>query len=286
VLSPRNSKLHLVLFTVALILTANALAITAFSPSCVSAETTQSISIDGGAQFTNTTAVQLTLVSSTAVEMQFSNDNTDWSGWEAFATLKDWNLTLADAASETVFVQFKDASDQITSANDSIIIDIVLPTPNVYVQVSSAENNELYFDGGLSYDNIGITSYVWNFGDGTSGTGPTITHAFAEDGTFYGNLTVTDVAGNSAVSDFWVKLPVTSQATPTPTPHVPTATPIEVRTPQPTTVPTTHPTPETPAITFSPLLLTVIVAVIVIIVVGLVIILRVTRQKPTPLPAA
>jgi hypothetical protein len=264
-------------------LTAN-MALTVIPQSQVAAETTESISIKGGAQFTNATEVQLTLASSTAVQMQFSNDETTWSDWETYATLKTWNLTGAEEATTAiVFVQFKDASDQVTIANDTIILDMVLPIPNVYVQISSAEDGELFFDGSLSYDNIGLAAYAWDFGDGQHGTGSTITHKFTSNGTFYGNLTVTDLAGNTAISDFWVKLPITVKATPTPEP---TATPIEIRTPQPTPLPTTQPTPETSPISLSPTMLVVIVAVVVIVVVGLIVILRLTRSKPSVPPAA
>src|SRR4029077_9719678 len=41
--------------------------------------------------------------------------------------------------------------------------------------------------------------YSWNFGDGTSGAGPSLTHTYGS-GTFDATLTVTDAAGGSAVS--------------------------------------------------------------------------------------
>lgn len=54
------------------------------------------------------------------------------------------------------------------------------------------------FDAGDSTDNVGIASYEWNFGDGTSGTGITTTHEFANAGTYTVKLTVEDAAGNQA----------------------------------------------------------------------------------------
>ncbi len=44
---------------------------------------------------------------------------------------------------------------------------------------------------------MGISSYEWNFGDGATGTGITVTHTYAEPGTYIVTLTVKDAAGNS-----------------------------------------------------------------------------------------
>jgi PKD repeat protein len=45
-----------------------------------------------------------------------------------------------------------------------------------------------------------IASYTWDFGDGTSGSGSTVAHAYASSGTYTVKLTVTDVAGVSDTS--------------------------------------------------------------------------------------
>ncbi len=49
----------------------------------------------------------------------------------------------------------------------------------------------------VSSDNIGITLYKWDFGDGTSGEGGEVTHSYVADGTYTVTLTVFDRAGNS-----------------------------------------------------------------------------------------
>ncbi|MBN2066631.1 MAG: right-handed parallel beta-helix repeat-containing protein [Candidatus Thermoplasmatota archaeon] len=52
---------------------------------------------------------------------------------------------------------------------------------------------EIAFNGTASFDLDGtITSYAWNFGDGTTGTGVTPTHIYSANGTYTVTLTVTD----------------------------------------------------------------------------------------------
>ncbi len=51
------------------------------------------------------------------------------------------------------------------------------------------------FDGSGSVDDQGITSHVWDFGDGQGGSGAVVQHTYASNGTFTVRLTVTDTAG-------------------------------------------------------------------------------------------
>jgi len=51
------------------------------------------------------------------------------------------------------------------------------------------------FNGTGSSDDVGIVSYGWTYGDGTTGTGPTPSHTYATTGTYQVRLTVTDGGG-------------------------------------------------------------------------------------------
>jgi subtilisin family serine protease len=48
------------------------------------------------------------------------------------------------------------------------------------------------FNGGGSTDDKGITSYIWNFGDGTTGSGANVTKTYASRGSYLVTLTVSD----------------------------------------------------------------------------------------------
>lgn len=93
---------------------------------------TGSIVISGGAAYTTSTTVSLTLSASDAAsgvsQMRFSNDNTTWSDFEPYSTTKSWQLTANDCT-KTVYVQYQDTAGN-TSANysDIIILDTTLPS--------------------------------------------------------------------------------------------------------------------------------------------------------------
>ena len=76
---------------------------------------TGSIIINGGANYTNTQAANVTLsVSDTNVVMRFSNDNTTWTEWQTYASSAAWTLPTPDGT-KTIYVQFKDNAGLIST---------------------------------------------------------------------------------------------------------------------------------------------------------------------------
>ena len=68
-------------------------------------------------------------------------------------------------------------------------------------------NQEMIFNGSDSIDHEGsIVSYDWDFGDGTIGTGATVTHTYTEQGIYLVKLTVADNASNTDNQTIWVSI--------------------------------------------------------------------------------
>jgi len=81
----------------------------------------------------------------------------------------------------------------------------VVVSNSVPVAVASVNNenplpgNRVIFNGTASFDQQGtISSYAWDFGDGTTGSGATAEHTYIEGGYYVVTLIVTDSAGATA----------------------------------------------------------------------------------------
>ena len=70
----------------------------------------------------------------------------------------------------------------------------------------SLNNTVINFDGTLSYDNIGVSSYFWNFGDGNYSTSSKPKHSYSQEGTYIVELTVKDSYGNSDTDTMQVEI--------------------------------------------------------------------------------
>lgn len=79
------------------------------------------------------------------------------------------------------------------------IIDEEPPTARVSATDRIAVDEDAGIDGSESEDNVAIALYEWEFGDGTTDSGPNLTqpeHAYGEPGEYTITLTVTDTSGN------------------------------------------------------------------------------------------
>ncbi|MFW6119022.1 MAG: PKD domain-containing protein [Planctomycetota bacterium] len=88
-----------------------------------------------------------------------------------------------------------------TSASDTVTVTVETPNSPPTASVSATPTSgfvplEVSFDGSGSTDSDGnIASYTWEFGDGHSGTGAVVSHAYDEAGTYTATLTVSDDDG-------------------------------------------------------------------------------------------
>ncbi len=249
-----------------------ALAITVL-PQPVSAQTAPSIVINGGAQYTNSTDIVLTLFSSNATNMRFSNDNATWSDWQTYATTENWTLPSGDDT-RTVYSEFQDSDNATIPVSSSIILDQTPPDPQPYADWYG-DYRTVIFDASYSTDNFGIANYTWNFGDGNITIGKTVIHVYANAGNYTVKLTVQDFAGNNATVDFPALIPELSDiATPAPT-VAPTVHPTVYPTLPPITTPTPTPEPETIDTTW----LVIVAIVVVVVVLGVIVAFMLMRGK-------
>ncbi len=73
----------------------------------------------------------------------------------------------------------------------------------------------MVFDASGSFDPDGsIQSYVWDFGDGTTGVGSIVVHTYESPGEYTVTLTVTDNAGMTYSSSQVVRITSSSEASP------------------------------------------------------------------------
>ena len=95
----------------------------------------------------------------------------------------------------TLTVTDNDGATDIDSTRITVINS--LPVSTFTSSPVTVNTNEFFsFDASGSYDSDGtIVSYLWDFGDGTTGTGISTQHAYSQDGTFVVILTVTDNFG-------------------------------------------------------------------------------------------
>lgn len=110
---------------------------------------TGTISINSNATFSRSVTVTLSLSASDAqsgmgagAQMCFSNDNTNWSTPESFATSKAWTLSAGDGP-KTVYVRYKDAAGNwmASAVSDSIILDTTRPTASISSPADGAMTN-------------------------------------------------------------------------------------------------------------------------------------------------
>jgi uncharacterized repeat protein (TIGR01451 family) len=82
-----------------------------------------SVVIDGGATYTNSTAITLQLLATdvlrNTIEVRLSNDNITYTEWEAYAPTKNWTLESGYGV-KTVYVQFKDFLGHVSIYSNAI----------------------------------------------------------------------------------------------------------------------------------------------------------------------
>ncbi|WP_172436002.1 PKD domain-containing protein [Sediminicola luteus] len=136
-------------------------------------------------------------------------DSTDDEGINAYA----WNFgngntengeqvshTFTTGGTFEVILTVTDTEGVEDSA--SVTINVAPPNnpPTAIIETNTTNGNApltVAFTGDLSTDDAGITTYLWDFGNGNTSNEPNPNHTFTESGNFTVNLTVTDTQGAS-----------------------------------------------------------------------------------------
>jgi predicted phosphodiesterase len=99
-----------------------------------------------------------------------------------------------------VTLNVSDARGESDTATITVTVrDVTPPVTAAGGDQRGPVNTPVTFDASGSQDNVGITTYDWDFGDGVTGTGASVTHQYPRPEQYEVTLTVTDAAGNSDV---------------------------------------------------------------------------------------
>ncbi|MGY2076495.1 PKD domain-containing protein [Blastococcus sp. SYSU DS0828] len=134
------------------------------------------------------------------------------------ATATGATATHGYAAAGTYPVTLTVTDDRGATSTSSRLVTVALPVPNEAPTASFtavASGLTVGLDASASADADGsLTSYAWDFGDGSTGAGRTVSHAYGAAGTYLVTLTVTDDRGATATARREVE--VTAPAVPVP----------------------------------------------------------------------
>ena len=152
---------------------------------------------DPGGPYTATEGVAVTLDGSGSTDPDGSVVSYAWSFGDGSAgSGVSPSVTYANAGSYTVSLKVTDDGGQASAAaTTTVTVNAGLQPPVAEIggPYSGTVATPISFDCTGSNDPDGsIVSYAWDFGDGSTGNGPTPSHAYATGGTFTVSLTVTD----------------------------------------------------------------------------------------------
>ncbi len=130
-----------------------------------------------------------------------STDGTTWSqntkvNDDSLSNYQDYPSIAVDSVGD-VFAAFLDTR-AIGWDVYAATLDVVAPTANAGSAVTADQGTSVAFDGTASADNFRVVGYSWDFGDGTTATGPTGSHVYATPGDYTATLRVWDASGNTA----------------------------------------------------------------------------------------
>lgn len=115
---------------------------------------TGAVVINGGAAYTNSPSVTLTISAQDAGigmdKIRFSDDNVNWAAWEIITTTKSWTLKGGSDGARAVFAQIRDKLGNTLSTSATISYDKTAPALSVLINGGSASVNSANVTIGMS----------------------------------------------------------------------------------------------------------------------------------------
>ncbi|MFA5101965.1 MAG: PKD domain-containing protein [Candidatus Thermoplasmatota archaeon] len=127
----------------------------------------------------------------------------EWSAFVASNTSVSQSHAWETVSNYSVRVIAQDSNGENSSWSEPLTVTISQITSEGFppivtfpMPLEPTTNRSVVFDASGCYDPDGtITSYLWDFGDGTTGTGAVLAHTYTAPGEYTVTLTVTDNAG-------------------------------------------------------------------------------------------
>lgn len=168
---------------------------------------TGSIVINNGNVYTTNREITLNLSLGNGVTdvvaVQFSNNNSSWSGVEAFSSIKSYTLPTGDG-NKTVYVRLIDRAGNITVIHNSIILDTTAPTGTLTLITPSVTNATTVLltvtSSNTDYMELGETGQ--DYGDSVVYSASPQSYTLQdteEDGVKTLQIRLSDLAGNTTV---------------------------------------------------------------------------------------
>jgi len=102
-----------------------------------------------------------------------------------------WHTFPAGGIYPVRLVSYNDCGSSDTIVQDILVCD----TPSASISITLLSLDSVFFVA--SSNSFGITSYNWDFGDGTAKSGSQVAHVYQTYGTYPVSLIITDTCGNS-----------------------------------------------------------------------------------------
>ncbi|QLD85956.1 PKD domain-containing protein [Natronomonas halophila] len=100
-----------------------------------------------------------------------------------------------------------------TNGSDTVFVDTTPPDAYAGPNATIEEDTKVIFNGRGTRDNYEVVGYAWDFGDGTTAPGDTVTNVFEEPGTYTVALTAEDAVGQTATDTLTLEVTDVNETT-------------------------------------------------------------------------